>query len=212
LQRKIKMTFTFSKSKNYDCLLIPTGETSFGDRSFPVTNEAMKLFDTGKYGCIFITGGHSGFAKGGPGREISEADDTISYLHKIGVYGKGKYFNKIYSDDRSLESVGNFTFPLVKPLYPNPGLDEFMSMMIIGKEGHLWRLEDYAQLVLPDKFLNKKIKFYPVPGEHNNGSMAKVYHMGLMNSLRDKRGAEEIHKFLMEKHPFYSTGWYDKSP
>jgi hypothetical protein len=206
------MTFIFSKSKNsgksreydssknYDCLLIPTGETSFGDRSFPVSHEAVRLFESGKFGCIFVTGGYNGFAKGGPGKEISEAYHTVAFLKSEGIPK-----DKIYSDNRSLESVGNFTFPLFKPLYQNTGLDEFDSMLIVAKEGHRWRLEDYANLVLPSKI---DVNFHDIPGKHNNGLAAWLYHVSLLNALKGKVGVEEIHNFLMEEHPFYRENWY----
>jgi uncharacterized SAM-binding protein YcdF (DUF218 family) len=210
------MTFIFSKSKNsgrlgqydssknYDCLLIPTGETSFGDRSFPVSSEAARLFESGKFGCIFVTGGYNGFANGGPGKKISEAYHTVAFLKSEGIPK-----DKIYSDNRSLESVGNFTFPLFKPLYQNTGLDEFDSMLIVAKEGHMWRLKDYSKLVLPHKI---DVDFHEVPGKHNNGLLARLhispYHVSLMNALKGKVGVEEIHNFLMEEHPFYRENWY----
>jgi hypothetical protein len=191
--------------KTYDALIIPTGETTSGDRSFPVTNRAIELFKSGKYGCIFITGGHGGFARATPGKTISEADETLGYIFDRGMYGE-----RVYSDGRSLETVGNFTFPLVDPLIYNPGMDAFRKMLIIGQEGHVWRMRDYTKLVFDDK--KNKVHFHLVPGKHNNGIMAKVYHAGIMNALADKKGAEEIHDFLMNEHPFYSKGWYEKSP
>jgi hypothetical protein len=191
---------TYDPEKNYDCLLIPTGETSFGERSFPVSNEAVELFNHGKFGCIFVTGGYSGFAKWGPGKQISEAYHTAAFLKHKGIPEQ-----KIYSDNRSLDSVSNFTFPLVKPLYQNPGFDEFDSMLVLGQTGHLWRLRDYARITLPPKI---DVNFKGIPGKHNDGLMAKVYHISLMKALKGKEGAEEIHDFLLNKHPFFSENWF----
>lgn len=201
-------------NKTFDALVIPTGETTFGDRRFPVTNEAIKEFSTGKYGCIFITGGYSGFATLWERGIISEGKETYNYILGRGI--KGINSDNVYYDDQSLESVSNFTFPIVEPMYHNskynPKLDEFDNMQIIAKKGHIWRLEDYARVVMPNKFKDGKIGFYPVPRQHNNGPLAMVYHTGIMNKIEHKNGAEEIHKFLIEEHPFYSGGWFDKSP
>jgi hypothetical protein len=198
--------FDMTKNKLYDALVIPTGETSFGDReSFPVTNEAIKAFNSGKYGCIFVTGGYNGFATAERKKDITEAQETAEYLLK-----KDIPLEKIYFDGRSLDSVGNFTFPIVCPTHGNPSLMDFDNMEIFAKEGHIWRIMDYSKLVMQDKNFEGKIGFYSLPGEHNNGLIAKVYHKGIMNALKGKHGAEEIHDFLMKEHPFYSKGWYDK--
>jgi len=189
-------------NKTYDAILIPTGETSFGDRTFPVRTKAVELFNTGKYGCIFVTGGYNGFAKYGPRKEISEAKDTFNFL--TGTCGIPE--DKIYTDDRSLESVGNLTFPLVMPIYGNPCLDEFKKIMIVGKEGHLWRVKQYTHIVLPPKI---NLEFEEIPGKHNNGLAAKAYHAGIRNALANKRGPEDIHYFLMHEHPFYSENWFE---
>jgi len=196
----------------YDVLVIPTGETTSCDKerekSFPVTNEAVKAFGTGRYGCIFITGGYNGFdtaerKKAG----ISQAQETAEYLLK-----KDIPLEKIYFDGRSLDSVGNFTFPIVCPAHNNPSLLDFDNMEIIAQEGHIWRIKDYVTAVMQGKYFEGKIGFRALLGEHNNGLMAKVYHKGLMNALKGKEGAHEIHNFLITDHPFYSKGWFDKSP
>jgi hypothetical protein len=204
-----------TNNKTYDALIIPTGETTFGDYKFPVTNEAIKLFNSGKYGCIFITGGYGGFAtkerleeKTKDGGRNSEGRETYDYILGRGI--KGINSDKVYYDDQSLESVGNFTFPIIEQVPWNPNLLDFKNMEIIAKEGHMWRLEDYARIVMPDKYYKFKIDFHKIAGEHNNGLMAKVYHRGIMNALKGKKSPEEIHKSLMNNHPFYLSGWYDK--
>jgi hypothetical protein len=200
-------------TKTIDALIIPTGETTFERGRFPVTDEAIKLFNSGKYGCIFITGGYSGFATKERKESVSEGNETYEYIvwERRGISPR-----KVYVDDQSLESVGNFTFPIVKPMInpytkkDNPNFNDFNNMMIIGKEGHIWRLEDYAKITMPKKYKDGNIGFHSIPGEHNNGLMAKVYHRGIMNAIKDKNSVEDIHDFLMKKHPFYSEGWYDK--
>ena len=191
--------------ENYDAILIPTGETSFGDKTFPVSQESVSLFRTGKFGCIFVTGGYSGFARAVP--EVTEAEETVRYLLGCGVPEK-----KVYADSQSLETIGNFTFPMVHPAEGNPNLSDFKKMLIVGKEGHMWRVRDYSDVVFAGK--RSDVHFRTVPGRHNDGLLARVYHPAIMRALRklEDSCAENIHQFLLEMHPFYSPGWYDKSP
>lgn len=201
-------------NKTYDALIIPTGETTFGDNSFPVTKRALEHFRNGRYGCIFITGGYSGFATTDRRNKDSEGKETYDYIlnNEGGINPE-----EVYYDDQSLESVGNFTFPIVQPIInpsngkTNPNLQDFKNMQVFAKAGHIWRLIDYAKVVMPDKVKSEDVDFYAIPGEHNNGLMAKVYHKGIMNAIGKRRGAEEVHEFLMQKHPFYSEWWYGKS-
>ena len=109
---------------NFDAIVIPTGETSFGDRTFPVSQEAVSLFNSGKFGCIFVTGGYSGFAKVVP--EVTEADETVEYF-----LGKNIPKERLYSDSQSLETIGNFTFPLVHPTEGNPNLSDVKKMLYL---------------------------------------------------------------------------------
>lgn len=192
-------------ARTFDALVIPTGETTAnygGDQSFPVTREAIRLFKTGKYGYIFITGGYSGLAKEVP--EVNESEETLQFLQDNKIPR-----SCVFYDDQSLETMGNFTFPIVAQKHWNPNLLDFKSLEIVAKEGHMWRIRDYAGLTIPDYVA---VNYHSIPGEHNNGIAAKVYHRGFMNALRTKVGAEAIHQFLTESHPFYSEGWFDKSP
>ena len=191
--------------KTYDALLIPTGETSFGDRTFPVSTRAAELYRSGRFGCIFVTGGYNGLANIVPGKTINESEDTRNFLLEQGIPDK-----VIYTDSQSLDTLGNFTFPIVARLDRNPCLLDFEKMLLIGKEGHLWRVKDCAEKVLP----LERIDYEAVPGEHNNGAIAKAYHKALMHALRHiKEPSPELaHEFLINNHPFYSEGWYNKSP
>lgn len=194
---------------NYDALVIPTGEPLSGERSFPVTKKALELFKSGKYGCIFITGGYGGFATKQRKQEISEAKETYEYI--MNNVNSRINSDNVYYDEQSLESVGNFSFPEFYPVEGkmNPRLSDFEKMVVVGQEGHIWRLKDYAKIVLPEKFERKDILFYSILGKHNNGLMARVYHNGLMNAIGEKRGSE-VHDFLINEHPFYSEDWYNK--
>jgi len=193
--------------ENFDAILIPTGETTFGDRTFPVSQEAVNLFRTGKFGCIFITGGYNGFSRAIPGKSKSEAEDTVEYFLERGIPK-----DVIYSDSQSLETIGNFTFPIVHPEEGNPNLSDFKKMLVVGKEGHMWRVRDYSDLVFAEQ--RNKISFHTITGRHNDGLLARAYHPAIMHALEKLKdtSVESIHQFLLEKHPFYSHGWYDKSP
>jgi hypothetical protein len=196
----------------YDAILIPTGEERNGPNAFPVSREARALFSSGRFGCIFITGGYGGFAqiKG----LNSEAEETADYLNIKGIPS-----NKIYTDNQSLDTLGNFTFPIVQPEKGNPNLRDFGKMMVVGKEGHIWRIIEYANIVLPGYFEDKRIAFHDIEGNHNDGFLTRRYHKWFMKALdaeleKDKSRApvEVAHNFLLKEHPFYSEGWFDKTP
>jgi len=193
-------------TKVYDAIIIPTGEPTSGEDAFPVSQQALKLFDLDRFGFIFVTGGYGGFSKAKPGKTKSEAKSTVEYLIRQGISPM-----KIFSDAQSLETLGNFTFPEVKPLKGNPKFSDFEKALVIGQEGHVWRMEDYADIVFPSYSKRKKIEFLEIAGKHNDGLLARVYHAGFMNVLRGNKGAERAHEFLVNNHPFYSDGWYDKS-
>ena len=191
--------------KTYDALILPTGETTFGDYSFPVSSVAADLFKSGKFGCIFVTGGHGGFSKVKLGETVSEAEETNNFLRSRDISE-----NQIYWDGQSLDTLGNFTFPIVEKLGRNPSFLDFKEMLVIGQKGHLWRIRDCVGKVISS---DRLVDFYAVPGEHNNNFITKIYHQGLMNALREIKSPspDDCHEFLLNNHPFYSKGWYDKS-
>jgi hypothetical protein len=219
MERKISQKNDRHLVDNYDAIIIPGGEERTGENAFPVTRQAISLFHLGRFGCIFATGRYSGLSEINAGTR-TEGEETAEYLMENGINP-----DKVFYDDQSLETVGNFTFPIVSPQRGNPKLTDFRSMLIAGKEGHMWRIKDYTSIVLPQYqragdigFFEaqgvKKIGFYEVDGKHNNGLRAKVYHLGLMKALANNvsivGGAEEAHKFLIKEHPFYSYEWLDK--
>lgn len=192
--------------KNYDVLLLPTGEKVEGDGIvFPVSKMAVNVYNSGRVGCIYVSGGHGGFSVVEDGTR-SEADVTRDFLLERKIPDE-----KIYCDGSSLDTMGNFTFPIVNPVEGNPGLLDFGSMVVLGQEGHMWRARDYASLVFPE---GKMPDFHAIPGSHNNGVVAMGYHSAFMNALMKirKPDAEKVHDFLLNRHPFYSEGWYEKSP
>jgi hypothetical protein len=90
----------------------------------------------------------------------------------------------------------------------NPKLSDLGKILVIGKEDHMWRIKDYSKVAFSG--LKNQIDFHTIPGRHNDGLMARVYHAGFMNALRYNQGARRAHEFITEEHPFYSTGWFDK--
>jgi hypothetical protein len=199
--------YTVDKSKTYDAILIPTGEERTGENAFPVSREAIRLFKFrgGRFGYIFVTGGYSGFAERGtgPGKTKSEAVETAEYIAERGIP-----LGRLFFDSHSYETLGNFTYPEIEPIEGNPRLSEFEKILVVGKEGHMWRITDYSEIAFSG--LKNEVDYHTIPGRHNDSFMTRKYHQWFMNALKDKKGAEKAHEFLLEEHPFYSTGWYDK--
>ncbi len=193
--------------KTYDAILLPTGETTAGDKtSFPVSHRAAQLYKTGNFGGIYVTGGHGGFAKVTLGETVSEARETVDFLcDKQGIPE-----DKVWYDGRSLDTLGNFTFPEARPLRRNPRLSDFNKMLVFGQEGHMWRAADYISKVLP----RSKYDIETMPGKHNDGLVTSIYHAAFMRALKHitQPSPEEAHAFLLNHHPFYSEGWYNKTP
>ena len=185
--------------RTYDTILIPTGEPLEGKDAFPVSKKAIELYNTGKFGSIFITGGYNGFAE--TNLIESEAEITNRFLLEKGVPE-----SNIYYDSQSLDTVGNFTFPELCPMNNNPKLSDFEKVLIIGQSGHMWRIKDYAKIAMKNY---DKADFHEVSGKHNDGLVAKFYHKGLMKQLNKDPTTEGTHKFLLENHPFYSDNWYE---
>jgi len=195
------------ENQTYDTLLLPTGETTAGDEtSFPVSRKAIELFKSGRFGSIFITGGYGGFAD----RTLSprtEAEITRDFMISQGIPEE-----KIYWDGQSLDTLGNFTFPIYEQEGRNPNLlHDFSKILVLGKEGHMWRARDYASL-MPFEEHNKILEFQTIPGRHNDGQLSSFYHKAFMNVLNQARieCPEKVHEFLKEEHPFYSQGWFFK--
>lgn len=192
--------------KTYDVLLLPTGEPIKGNGAvFPVSKEAVNIYNSGKVGCIYVTGGHGGFSNV-TSETRSEAEYTKDFLLERGIPE-----GRVYWDEQSLDTMGNFTFPIVQSLERNPNLLDLGTILMIGQEGHMWRADDYANLVFPK---NKMPDIQTVPGRHNDGLVARMYHGAFMHALNniEKSDVNKVHNFLIGCHPFYSKGWFEKSP
>lgn len=196
-----------TQKKLYDTLLLPTGETTAGDEtSFPVSRKAIELYNEGRFGSIFITGGHGGFATLTP-ETLTEAEVTRNFMLEQGVPEKA-----IYWDGQSLDTIGNFTFPIYQQEGRNPNLlQDFESILMLGQVGHMWRAKEYSALMPFEKY-TKTFDIETIPGEHNNGKLTRFYHDAVMKKLTSPKIElpDDIHKFLLEEHPFYSQGWFEK--
>jgi hypothetical protein len=217
--------------KNYDVLLIPTGETSFRDRRlslendgklerelyqdkhFPVSSKAAELFKQGNIGYIFVTGGNHGLSNGVRFFTMSEAKETAQYLSRI----KGINPDKIYQDNRSHERLGGFALPIANPQNEvgvkedgvlNPNLTDFKKILIIGKKGNKDLIEDYAKLIIPSQ---NEVDYYSVNARVKGGRFARKHHEALMHVLDKKYGkditAQNVVDFLYHDHPYYSSIW-----
>lgn len=185
----------------YDALFFPLSQSCLKNKDSSLKQEVANLFNKGKIGYVFISGGYNGFSKIGPGKSISDAKKTANYLVEQGIPA-----GKIYSDERSMENIGNFTFPLVAPIYWNPSLNEFKNMLIVGEKPDIWKMREYAKMTLPDKM---KVNFYSTSAKRKDRLSSIAYHVCITNALKETEGAKEIHDFLLEEHPFYSENWFN---
>lgn len=181
----------------YDAILLLTGEDHNRFRS----KKAIDLFNKGNTGYIFVTGGYGGF--GSTGQEEPEAVQTEKYLMEHGVPE-----SKIFTDGRSRETLGNFSFPETHPIDGNPRLSELEGLLLVTEKKHMPRALQYAAKVLPPKHLD----FEASLGNYRPGIVTKAYNTALLHALRRINGpdAQAAHAFLCEKHPFYQEGWFAK--
>ncbi len=152
----------------------------------------------------------------------TEGEAIVEYLVRRGIPQ-----DKIFLDDRALEGAGKFSFPLVKPIYGNPEFWEFDSMKVFAEKGNIGRIKDYIDTIMfnepsktNDELLKYKIGYHPVNGKDKEGIFEKFYNTGAIDAIetyisRDKqkrRFSEATHEFLINRHPFYSLGWFEKTP
>ena len=181
-------------TKTYDAILLLTGE----DRSKRFrSDKAIELFNKGNIGHIFITGGYSSFINNRDG--LSEGAEIKEYL-----LNKEIKEEKIFLDDRSLDTIGNFTFPLVDPVDSNPSLKD-LSILLVTEFYHLDRSLQCANKVLGYRPDNEASK-----GLYKPTILTEIYNDALFKAIDKLETPEQIHKFLLEKHPFYKENWFNK--
>lgn len=188
--------FWMHMSKTYDLALLLTGENP---QKRCRSECALELYKKGKCGGIFVTGGRGGFA-----RTITantEADETAHYLCSHGMPEE-----KVFRDGRSLETLGNFTFPWTSPMPCNPSLNG-LTTILVTEEKHMTRaLECFSAAI------GKEIDYVAPIGDYKSGIVTKLYHSALLRGMKNAKvsSPEEAHQFLLNQHPFYQKDWFEK--
>lgn len=181
----------------YDVALLLAGENPYKRQR---SQHAVDLYKKGRVGNIFITGGHGGLLESP--LVPPETDRIAEYLLSHDVPE-----GRVFRDPRSFETLGNLTFPIVNPLPDNPSLKD-ISTLLVTEEAHMPRVLECHDLILPAQ----AAEYSASKGDYVPGKVTTMYQNALIRALR-KRGVktpEEAHQFLLEKHPFYQQGWYDK--
>jgi len=184
----------------YDVLFLLTGED---EKHRTRSEKAIKLFNKGNVGSIFVSGGYDGFETN-PNKEPS-ATTIADYLNS-----KGKIpSNKIFLDNRSLDTIGSFAYPFADPLEKNEFIKDVNSILLVTEKNHLERaIENSLKVISPYHLFYAASK-----GNYNPGILIKTYESAIRMALRDIKypSSKKVLKFLKEKHPFYQEGWFDKS-
>ena len=183
----------------YDVLFLLAGEN---EKLRFRSEKAIELFGKKKIGSIFVSGGHDGF-------EINlnrepEATRIANYLNLRNIPS-----NKIFLDNRPLDTIGNFAFPFADPLKENKFIKDIKSILLVTEKNHLERaIENSLNIISPYNL------FYAASeGHYNPNFLIKTYELAIRRALKDINfpSPEKVLKFLKEKHPFYQEGWFDKS-
>src|SRR3989338_11254793 len=124
--------------KLYDTILVLAGENL---KTHPRSRRAIEIFREGRAGSIFVTGGHGGFSTNPA--EKTNGEYIYEYLLEQKIPE-----NKVYCDNRSLDTLGNFTFPIIEPQQGNPKLSDLDSLLLITEKEHMERAVQYATKVL----------------------------------------------------------------
>jgi vancomycin permeability regulator SanA len=183
------------------------GETDSHFRS----NRALALMNEGKAGSIFVTGGYGGFDNKTP-RLYDGGTISRNYLLSQGAPEK-----KLYLDNRSFETLGNFAYPAanrMKSTYglevvENPDLKLVNNIALVTDEAHMGRALVYAK-----KALSAHVKIHSVVsrGPKEQSFTTRKYNNALLRRLEGipDHEPELLVDFLMREHPFHSKGWFEK--
>jgi len=190
--------------RTYDTILLLAGENP---KEFPRSKRAVEIFSQGKAGSIFVTGGVWGLASP---PYISDGKRSVDYIQKKIVEEKlDDLLGRLFFDYSSHETAGNYTFPIENQLPGNPNLADFSKILVIIEEEHLKeRGKTLAEKTLPQN----KLEYEVVKGSYKQSIVSKVYSKALLTALRHIRepNPKAVHQFLLEKHPFYQEGWFEK--
>lgn len=212
----MKPTFNpYNPDKLYDIILLLAGENT---EDFPRSNRAIGVFKTGKIGGIFVTGGYGGFeiptitfSDGTTQPKKTGGELAREYLLREGIEP-----GKLFLDEQSRETLGNFAFPADSPetkkingkWVTNPHFDDLKSILLITEQGHMKRSLQYAEKVIhPDK-----MDYLAAPGPYSPGILAVPYNFAMLRALHNIKepDIDRVLCFLNNKHPFYEEDWLNK--
>lgn len=187
--------------KKYDLLMLLVGEDL---TKMPRTAFALDLYRSGLVGNILVSGSIGGFTDSYPAPDFGPHVRTANLLNINGVPSE-----KIFTDYRPVDTLGNFVFPYHLPLPGNPNPNE-LETVFLTEEGHINRAIECAQRVIPQE----KIVHVSSKGEYDPqglfGFVIKKWHEALINATRDIHGnPQAAYDFLMTQHPFYRKDWFD---
>ena len=201
------MTYHTDKSKKWEIALLLAGENK---KERERSKLAIDLYHDGRIGNVFVTGGPGAenldwkedFSLDGFKQE-TEAEKIANYVNLRGIPQ-----SKIYTDGRSVDTLGNFAVPFASPLKGNPKLEDIDELLLITEENHMLRTLDYAKKVIS----SRKIWPWSSKGDYNPGLVVSVYNSAILRRLKSLPDAnpEKALDFLIEKHPFYQEGWFTK--
>lgn len=192
----------YEPHKNYDLIVLLAGED-------PTTRlrskNVLKMFKTGRFGDVLISGNTGGTSKSIP--SVSKAEETARFLEKKGIPVKN-----LFPDGRGLDTYGDLAYPFSSESLPgNPTLDDVDSLVLVSEVGHLWGA---GALLSARRVLPKGRFTYAVSeGKFNPGFLDRQYRQSLERAIKcmPEHSGDTILQFLKDEHPFYQEGWFDKS-
>jgi uncharacterized SAM-binding protein YcdF (DUF218 family) len=150
---------------------------------------------------ILISGGFNGLAQTNLG--IPECDSMKQNLihHDVPEH-------LIYTDPRSYDTLGNFTFPLIDPLIQNPKISDFQKIIILTEKNHMPRAYSLASRVISPS----KLEVATCEGDYDPSRSVEIYHRLLLKAIDSiqPQTPENIHQFLLDFHPHHREGWFNK--
>ena len=193
--------------KNIDVLMLLAGENP---KKRSRSLYTIDLFETGKFGYIFITGG--------PGAMNTNWKEDFSFLGYESESESEKIANficmrgipqyRMYVDGRSVDTLGNFAVPYTHPIDNNPDLVEFESIAVVTEKNHMERAMKYAKLVIP----KEKLSSFSSDGDYKPGPILSAYNFAMFRRLRHFKTPDAglALEFLLREHPFYQKGWFSE--
>lgn len=187
--------------ENHDLAFLLTGENE--NERFR-SNHLLDIFRKGNIGHVFISGGRG-----------AESRDSLTYIESTDIRTanylnmKGIPHDRIYIDGRSLETLGNFAFPVYDPIDGNPNFNDLKSFLLVTEKNHMERALQCAEKVIPES----KIYYSVSEGDYKKRPEVEALNWAMLDRrLRHIKepSPKEVYKFLKKEHPVYQEGWHDK--